>query len=147
MMTAMIKPPDSNSNFDDSASPQSPCSTSNAKINSQHSTTKSTRFKPNIRSKLLSLKNKNIMQRSPPTKPSSNFKILPPYPIFTTPQLAERCSLPLPNYSLHTNPRNIFRPHHSHFSSLSSPPYFHNSPSAEDTVFDNSSNDSPIHNV
>ena len=86
------------------------------------------------------------MHRSSPTKllPSS-------YPISNTHPVLEDCSSPPPIFNLHINPHNNFlatpdSPRHPQ-SPLSSPPYFHISPLPDDTNCDNSSNDSPTHNV
>ena len=48
--------------------------------------------------------------------------------------------------NLHNIPPIILSPRHSQLPSLSSPPYIHNFISPEDTIFDNSSTDSPKHN-
>ena len=57
LMTAMNKPPDSHSDSEDSDSSQPPPSTSH--VRSPHSKPKSPTYQPNIKSKCLSLKNKN----------------------------------------------------------------------------------------
>ena len=62
MMTAMIKPPDSHSDSEDSDFPQPPPSTSHTKP--PHSKPKSSNYQRNVKSKLLSLKNK-ISCKSP----------------------------------------------------------------------------------
>ena len=79
MMTAMIKPPDSQSDSEDSDSPQLPPSTSHTR--SPPSKSKSSTYQPNIESNLLSLKNKNIIDRSSPTKPRSTSNNSLSYPI------------------------------------------------------------------
>ena len=86
------------------------------------------------------------MQRSSRTKPlSSSFS--QPYPISNTPPVHENCSPPPPNYNLHITAHNNLSPCHTQSPPLSSPPYFHNYPLPDDTNCDNSSNDSPKHNV
>ena len=141
----MIKPPDSHSDSEDSDSSQPPPSTSHTKP--PHSKPKSSNYQPNIKSKLLSLKIKNLMHKSSPTKPLSTSNISPSYPISNTPPVLENCSPPPPNYNLHINPHNNLSPRHPQSPSLSSPPYFHSSLLPEDTSCDNSSNEFPKHNV
>ena len=145
MMTAMIKPPDSHSDSEDSDSPQPPPSTSNTR--SPHSKSKSSNYQLHIKSKFVSLKNKNIMNRSSTTKPLAIPNISPPYPNINTPPVLESCSPPPPISNLHTNPHNYLSLRHSQLPPLSSPPSFHNSALSDDTNCDNSSNDSPIHNA
>ena len=86
------------------------------------------------------------MHRSSLTKPPST-SISPSYPIIITHPVIENSSYLPPNYNLHNNPHNNLPPRHSQLPSLSSFPYFHNSPLPDDNKFDNCSNDSPIHNV
>ena len=138
MMTAMIKPSDSHSDSEDSDSSHPSPSTSQ---------TRSSNYQPIIKSKLLRLKNENIIHRSSPTKPLSTPHICPAYPISNTPPELENCSPPPPNYNLPVNPHNKFFPRHSQSPPSSSLPYFHNYLFADDANCDNSSNDSPIHNV
>ena len=64
LMTALIKPPDSNTVSDDFHSP--PRSKSN--IDPTSKLPKGDRYKPNFESKILILKNKDTMQRSSPNK-------------------------------------------------------------------------------
>ena len=59
MLTAMIKPPDSNSDSDETEIP----SLSHHK--SKNKTTKSHKYKSNINSEFLNPKNKNTMHKSP----------------------------------------------------------------------------------
>ena len=139
-MTAMNKSPDSHSD-----SPQASTSTSNTR--SPHSKPKSSNYQPNINSKFLSLKIKNILNRSSPAKRLSSSNISPPYPINNTPPVLESCSPPPPNYNFYTNTHNNLSPRQSQLPSLSSPLNFHNSPLSDDTNCDNSSNDSPILNA
>ena len=149
MMTAMIKSTHSPSDSDDSDSPHSP-------FVKTHTTSSSPKPRPpkyhtNIETKLLNLRNKNQMQRSSPN--SSPIKLLSSSSLHTTPtdhthsSNTEDYSPPPPNYNSHLPPHNILSPRHSQLSPLSSPPYFHNSPLPDDTNCDNSSNDSPIHNI
>ena len=63
------------------------------------------------------------------------------------PPVNENCSPPPPNYNSYITPHNILSPRYSQPPPLSSPPYFHNSPLPDDTNWDNSSNDSPIHKI
>ena len=88
-------------------------------------------YQPNIKTKPLSLKNKNLMHRSFPTKHLSS-SISQSY----TPPVLGNCSPPPPNYNLHITPHNNFSPRHSQSPPLSSPPYFHNSPLPDDTNCD-----------
>ena len=78
MMTAMIKSSDSHSGSGASDSPQPPLS--NSHIKPSYSKPKSPNYQPKNKSKLLSLKNKNRMQRSSPTK-----LLHSSYPISNTP--------------------------------------------------------------
>ena len=130
MMTAMIKPPDPHSDSEDSDSRPPPLSTSHTK--SLSSKSKSFIYQPNIKSK--------------PTKPLSTPNISPSYPIINTTPVIENSSSPPPNYNLHINPQVNLSSRHSQLPPLSSPPYFHISPLPVDTDFNNSSNDSLIHN-
>ena len=123
MMTAMIKPPDPHSDSEDSDSRPPPLSTSHTK--SLSSKSKSFIYQPNIKSKLLSLKNKTIMQRSSPTKPLSTPNISPSYPIINNTPVIENSSSPPPNYNLHNNPQVNLSSRHSQLPPLSSAPYFH----------------------
>ena len=83
------------------------------------------------------------MQRSSP----NSSPIKPLSSSVTHPSTTEDYSPPPPNYNSHLPPHNNLSPRHSQLSPLSSPPYFHNSPLPDDTNCDNSSNDSPIHNI
>ena len=91
------------------------------------------------------------MQRSSPNsspiKPlsSSVFHAITINP--TQPPNTEDYSPPPPNYNSHLSPHNNLSLQHSQLPPLSSPPYFHNSPLPDDTNCDNSSTDSPIHNL
>ena len=94
MMTAMNKSSDSHSDSEDSGSPQPP--PSNPHTKSSYSKPKSPNYQPNVKTKLVSLKNKKLMQRSSRTKIlSSSFS--QPYPISNTPPVHENCSPPPPN--------------------------------------------------
>ena len=140
----MVKMSNSHSDSEDSDSPQPPPSISHTK--SSNPKPKSPNYQPNTKTKLLSSKNKNLMHRSPPTKPFSS-SISQSHPSSNTPPVNENCSPPPPNYNLHFTPHNNLSPRHSQSPPLSSPPHFHNSPLPDDTNCDNSSNDSPIHNI
>ena len=144
MMTAMNKSSDSHPDSEDSDSPQSPPSNSHTK--SLNPKPKSPNYQPNIKTILLSLKNKNLMHRSLPTKPLSS-SISQSYPISKSPPVNENCSPPPLNDNSHITPHNNLSLRHSQSPPSSSPPYFHNSPLPDDTNCDNSSNDSPIHNI
>ena len=141
MMTAMIKSTHSPSDSDDSDSPHSPL----AKTHNTSSTSKPRppKYHTNIKTKLPNLKNKNPMQRSSP----HSSPIKPLSSSVTHPSTTEDYSPPPPNYNSHLPPHNNLSPRHSQLSPLSSPPYFHISPLPDDTNCDNSSNDSPIHNI
>ena len=91
MMTAMIKPSDSHSDSEGSDSPQPP--PFNFHTKSLNPKPKSPNYQPNIKTKLLSLKNKDIMHRYSPTKPLSSC-ISQSYPISNTPPVNETCSPP-----------------------------------------------------
>ena len=142
MMTAMNKPPEPHSDSEDSDSPPPPPSTSHT--TALPSKSKSFTYQPNIKSKLLSLKNKNLMRSSSLRKSFSTPNISPSYPITITPPVIENPSPPPPDFNLLITPNKNISPCHSQ---LSSPPCFHNSPLLDDTNFSNSSNDSPIHNI
>ena len=93
-MAAMNKPSDSHSCSEVCDSPQPPPSTSHTK--SPHLEPKSSNYQPTIKSKLLSVKNKNIVLRFSPTKhlsPNTSSS----YPISNTPPVLESCSPPPPN--------------------------------------------------
>ena len=111
MMTAMIKHSDSHSESENSDSPQPPPSTSYTRP--PHSISKSSHYQTNIKSKLLSLKNKNPMHRSSPTKPLSSSNIC------NTPPVLDNYSLPPPDFNLHINPHNNLSTRHSQSSPLS----------------------------
>ena len=91
------------------------------------------------------------MQRCSPN--SSPIKPLPSSVLHSTPtdhaqsRTTEDHSLPPPNYNSHLPPHNNLSPRPPQIPSLSSPLYLHNSPPPDDTNCDNSSNDSPIHNL
>ena len=149
MMTAMIKSTHSSSDSDDSDSPHSPLAKNITTSSSPKP--RPPKYHTNIKIKLLSLKNKNPMQRSSPNsspiKPpsSSVFHATPINP--THPPNTEDYSPPPPNYNSHRSSNNNLSLQHSQLPPLSSPPYFHNSPLPDDTNCDNSSADSPIHNL
>ena len=149
MMTAMIKSTHSTANFDDSDSPHSPLAKNNTTSSSPKP--RPPKYHTNIKTKLRNLKNKNLMQRSlpnsSPIKPlsSSVFHATPINP--TQPPNTDDYSPPPPNYNSHLSPHNNLSLQHSQLPPLSSPPYFHNSPLPDDTNCDNSSTDSPIHNL
>ena len=88
VMTAMIKSSDSHSDSECSDSPQPP--PSNFHTKSLNPKLKSPNHQPNIKTKLLSLKNKNIMHRYSPTKPLSSC-ISQSYSISNTPPVNETC--------------------------------------------------------
>ena len=149
MITAMTKSSNSQSKSDDSDSPHSPL----AKTHTISSSPKSRhpKYHANIKTKLLNLEYKTPTQRSSPNsssiKPLSS-SVLHPTPtdhaqIFNT----EDSSPPPPNYNSHLPPHNNLSPRPPQISSLPSPLYLHNSPPPDDTNYDNSSNDSPIHNL
>ena len=144
-MTDMINTPEPHSDSEDSDSLQPPPSISHTKSLSPKS--KSFTYQPNIKSKLLSLKNKNIMHSSSPTKLFSTSSVSLSFTIIITPPVMKKSSPLPPNYNLQIIPHNNLSSHHSQLPPLSSPPYFHTSPLPDDTNFDNFSNDSPIHNV
>ena len=85
VMTAMTKPPDFKSDSNDSDT------SSLSRHKTEHITTKSHYYKPNINSKTSNLENKNIMHSSPinklSIKTSSSLDISPSYPPITTPPL------------------------------------------------------------
>ena len=148
-MTAMIKSTHSPPDSDDSDSPHSQL----AKPYNTSSTPKPLppKYSTNIKKKLLNLKNKNPMQRSPsnssPIKPNFSSTLQTTNIDHTYFPNTDNSSPPPPNYNSHLPPHNNLSPRHSQLSPLTSPPYLHNSPLPDDTNCDNSSNDSPIHNV
>ena len=87
------------------------------------------------------------MQRSSHKQSSSSTNTSPPYPHITTPQLVDDNSLPPHNYNSHNTPLNYPSPRHSQLPVIPSPPYLYNPHSYDDTIFDNSSNTSPIHKI
>ena len=93
MMTAMTKSSDSHSDSEGSDSPQPP--PSNFHTKSLNPKPKSPNYQPNIKTKLLSLKNKNLMHRYSPTEPLSSC-ISQSYPFSNTPPVNETCSPPPP---------------------------------------------------
>ena len=149
MMTAVIKSSNSQSESYDSDSPHSPL----AKTHTISSSPKPRppKYHTNIKTKLLNLKNKTPMQRSSPN--SSPIKPLSSSVLYSTPtdhaqSSNTEYSSPLPpNYNSHLPPHNNLSPRPPQISSLSSPLFLHNSPPPDDTNCDNSSNDSPIHNL
>ena len=149
MMTAMIKSSNSQSEPDDSDSPHSPLAKTHAISSSPKP--RPSKYHTNIKTKLPNLKNKNPMQRSSPN--SSPIKPLSSSLLHSTPtdhaqsSNIEDYSPPPPNYNSHLPPHNNLSPRPPQKSSLSSPLYLHNSPPPDDTNCDNSSNDSPIHNL
>ena len=149
MMTAMIKSTHSSSDSDYFDSPHSPLPKNNT--TSSKPKPRPPKYHTNIKTKLLNLKNKNPMQRSSPNsspiKPLSS-SVLHATPINPTqPPNTEDYSPPPPNYNSHLSPHNNYSLQHSQLPPLSSPPYFHNSPLPDDTNCDNSSTDSPVHNL
>ena len=149
MMTAMIKSSNSPSNPNDSDSPHSPL----AKTHTLSSSPKPRppKYHTNIKTKLPNLKNKTPMQRfspnSSPSKPISS-----PIPHSTPTNHAqysntEDHSLPPANYFSHLSSHNNLSPRPPQIPSLPSHLYLLNSPPPDDTNCDNSSNDSPIHNL
>ena len=86
------------------------------------------------------------MHRSSPMKSNFLSNVSTPYPPTTTPQFNDKNSLPPPNYNLHSNPHNNLSSRPSELPPLASPPYIHTSTSSEENIFDNSSNNSPVHN-
>ena len=88
---------------------------------------------------------KPLIKKSLPRK-STSLEISPPYPSITTPSIIDNTS-PLPHYSLYNNPPNNFSLRRSQLPSLYSPPYLHNSIPPEGTNIENSSNNSPVHNI
>ena len=143
MMTAMIKSSNSTSDPNDSDSLHSPL----AKTHTLSSSPKPRppKYHTNTKTKLLNLKNKTPMQRfspnSSPSKPISS-----PIP-HSTPTNTEDHSLPPPHYNSHLSSHNNLSPRPPQIPSLPSSLYLHNSPPPDDTNCDNSSNDSPIHNL
>ena len=132
MMTAMIKPPHSNSDSDEYDTP-SPLH-SESIVNPKIKNSKVNYYNLKIKSKLLSLAAKNPMQRSSPKK--NPFLHLT---FYYHSSATDNNSLPHPNYDSLNNPPNNLSPCHSQLPSMSSPPYLHNSPSLDDTNFDYSS--------
>ena len=142
-MTAMLKSSNSHSESDDSDSPHSPL----AKTHTLSSSPKPRppKYHTNIKTKILNLKNKTSMPRSSPNSSPIKpflllFSILLP-PIIHNP-LTPKILHPLLLLS-----HNNFSPRPPQISSLSSPLYLHNSPPPDDTNCDNSSTDSPVHNL
>ena len=148
MMTAMIKSSNSQSESDDSDSPYSPLAKTHTMSSSPQP--RPPKYHTNIKTKLLYLKKKTPMQRS-----SANFSPIKPLSsvFHSTPtnhaqsSNTEDSSPPPPNYNSHLLPHNYLSPRPPQISSLSSPLYLHNSPPPDDTNCDNSSNDSPKHNL
>ena len=143
MMTAMIKSSNSPSDPNDSDSPHSPL----AKTHTLSSSPKPRppKYHTNIKTKLLNLKNKTPMQRFSPTFSPSK-PISSPIP-HSTPPNTEDHLLPPPHYNSHLSSHNNLSPRPPQIPSLTSSLYLHNSPPPDDTHCDNSSNDSPIHNL
>ena len=84
---------------------------------------------------------------SSPTKPLSS-SVLPSAPTDQTQSFnTEDSSPPPPNYNSHLLSHNNLSHRPAQISSLSSRLYLHNSPPPDDTNCDNSSTDSPIHNL
>ena len=103
----MIKSSDSHSDSEGSDSPQPP--PSNFLTKSSNPKPNSPNYQPNIKTKLLSLKNENLMHRYSPTKPLSSC-ISQSYSISNTPPVNETCSPSPPNYNLHITPHNNLSP-------------------------------------
>ena len=144
MMTAMIKSSNSPSDPNDSDSPHSPLAKTHTL--SPIPKPRPPKYHTNIKTKLLNLKNKTPMQRfspnSSPSKPISSSPL--PHP---TPPNTEDHLLPPPHYNSHLSSHNNLSPRPPPIPSLTSSLYLHNSPPPDDTNCDNSSNDSPIHNL
>ena len=125
--------------FDDFDTSSPPNSKSTINTSLKHS--KINKYKPNRESNLSGLKTK-----IPCKDHHKNLPFSPHVPFISTPQLFENNSSPPPNHNLHNNRPNNLSPRLFPLPPLSSPPYLH-SCSCEDTIFDNPSNNSPIHNV
>ena len=94
MMTAIIKPPVSNSNsYNSDTPPHSKCN-----INPTLKYSKGNKYKHNIKSKILSLTTKDIMQSFSRKKSLSYYNISLSYPDINTPQSSVKKVTPPPNY-------------------------------------------------
>ena len=86
------------------------------------------------------------LQRSSTFTYTSPSHISPPYPPITTPPLSENTSFHPPNYNLHSIFHTFLSPRLSQLHQLTSL-CLHKSISSNDTIFDNSSDNSPVHKV